>query len=71
MSMGFENLALDRPPSEGSEVRTLCLAPAVCGQQVAAEDVTMPEREKLLQERQKLINQVGRMRMDSTAESET
>lgn len=71
MSMGFESLELNGPPYEELETRTLQLAPAVYGQQAAAENVTIPKREKLTQERQKLINKVGRMRMGSTVESGT
>lgn len=44
--MGFESSELDGPPQEGLETRTLQLAPAVYGQQAAAEDVTIPKREK-------------------------
>lgn len=71
MSMGFVSLELKRPPQKGSETGTLQLPSALCGQQASAEDVTIPEREKLLQGKQKLINKVGRMRMGSTAESGT
>lgn len=69
MSMGWESLELNGAPQEGLETKTLQLAPAIYGQQAAAEDVTIPKRKKLIQERQKLINKVDRM--GSTAESTT